>query len=135
MLVVPEAAWLLWEAPAAAPGSGGGGAGAGLWSGADSPGGLTELDRARQLDRPLIVRAATGQIIPQLLIGTGAPAREVAQFLAMALALVALVVLLVPAVRRARGARAPAGPWLAGGLALSGFLIHARAGRRRQRLS
>ena len=52
---------------------------------ADPAGALTELDRARQLDRhsPLGLRLA--QIIPQFLIGTGAPARELLKFVAFAL--------------------------------------------------
>lgn len=58
-----------------------------------------------------------GQIIPQFLLGTGAPARQPLKFLAMALALVALGSLLAAA----RSARRSA--LLAGGLALGGFIL------------
>ena len=56
------------------------------------------------------------QIIPQFLIGTGAPARELHKFLAMALTLLALGLL---ATRAQPAERRPA--LLAGGLALAGF--------------
>ncbi len=57
-------------------------------------------------------------MIPQLLIGTGAPARQVLKFVAIALAAVSLGLLALPGRERERR-----GAWLAGGLALSGFLI------------
>jgi mannosyltransferase len=81
------------------------------------------------------------QIIPQFLIGTGAPARSELKFAAMALALVGLGTLAWRVWRPAQGgdapaeagdARAPAeagdaravrGAALAGGLALAGFLL------------
>ncbi len=64
---------------------------------------------------PLKLRLA--QIIPQFLIGTGTPARGALKYLAMALALAALVflALALPAQRRQ--------PLLAGGLAGAGFLL------------
>ena len=58
------------------------------------------------------------QIIPQFLIGTNAPHRQVMKFLAMALALAALVLLF--AFGRADERR---GPLLAGSLVLSGFAL------------
>lgn len=61
------------------------------------------------------------QVVPQFLIGTGAPARQALKFAALALAVVALALLV------ARGGRArPSerrGSVLAGGIAISGFLI------------
>jgi 4-amino-4-deoxy-L-arabinose transferase-like glycosyltransferase len=122
MLVVPEAAWLLWEhrrlrrvqvgvVLALACGA------------ALIPLAVSQNSTGRD---SWIAHSSFGlrlaQIIPQLLIGTGAPAREVLKFLAMALALVALVVLLVPRFAGREG-RERRGAWLAGGLALSGFLI------------
>jgi len=58
------------------------------------------------------------QIVPQLLIGTGAPARTELKYAAMALALLALALL----VRRV-GSPAGRGAALAGGLALGGFVL------------
>lgn len=58
------------------------------------------------------------QIIPQALIGTNAPHRQVVKYLAMALALVALGLL---ALRATAAERRPA--LLAGGLALAGFAM------------
>lgn len=118
MLVVPEAAWLLWEhgrlrrVQVAV--------GLALACGAALiPLALSQNSTGRDdwiAKAPFGLRLA--QIIPQMLIGTGAPARTVLKFVAMALALVGLAPLLVPgAVRERRGAL------LAGGLAVSGFLI------------
>jgi 4-amino-4-deoxy-L-arabinose transferase-like glycosyltransferase len=67
---------------------------------------------------PLGLRLA--QIIPQFLIGTGAPARELLKLLAMALALIALALLIRSA---GSGRRVPRGALLSGGLALSGFVL------------
>ncbi len=64
---------------------------------------------------PLHLRLA--QIIPQFLIGTGAPARKLLKFLAMAFALGGLALL----ARSGSALRRPA--LLAGGLALAGFLL------------
>jgi hypothetical protein len=65
---------------------------------------------------PLGLRLA--QIIPQFLIGTGAPLRNLLKYLAMALALGALGLL---ALRAEPGERRPA--LLAGGLAVTGFIL------------
>ncbi len=65
---------------------------------------------------PIGIRLA--QIVPQFLIGTDAPIRTVLKFTAMALALGALGLLLTVPSRLLRQ-RA----WLAGGLALAGFLL------------
>jgi 4-amino-4-deoxy-L-arabinose transferase-like glycosyltransferase len=118
MLVVPEAAWLLWEhrrlrrvqvgvVLALACGA------------ALIPLALSQNSTGRDswiANSPFGLRLA--QIIPQFLIGTGAPARPVLKFLAMALALVALATLFV-----GRWGRERRGALLAGGLAVSGFLI------------
>ena len=118
MLIVPEAAWLVWEHRrlrrvqvavllALAAGA------------ALIPLALSQNSTGRDswiAHSPFGLRLA--QIIPQLLIGPGAPARQLLKFLAMALALGALLMLLVPGVLRERR-----GALLAGGLALSGFLI------------
>ena len=65
---------------------------------------------------PLGLRLA--QIIPQFLIGTGAPARTVLKFAAMASALAAIVLLF-----SARDSEERAPGLLAGGLALAGFAL------------
>ncbi len=59
-----------------------------------------------------------GQIIPQFLIGTNAPERQLLKYLAMALALIALVLL---GTRASPAERRPA--LLAGGLGVAGFLL------------
>jgi mannosyltransferase len=58
------------------------------------------------------------QIVPQFLIGTNAPHRQVLKYLAMALALIALALV---AARASPAERRPA--LLAGGLAVAGFLL------------
>jgi mannosyltransferase len=58
------------------------------------------------------------QIVPQFLIGTNAPHRQVLKYLAMALALIALALV---AARASPAERGPA--LLAGGLAVAGFLL------------
>jgi hypothetical protein len=65
---------------------------------------------------PLRLRLA--QIIPQFLIGTGAPARKLLKYLAIALAMIALGLL---AIRARPDERRPA--LLAGGLTVGGFIL------------
>ena len=118
MLCVPQAAWLLWEhgrlrrvqvavVLALAAGA------------ALIPLALSQNSTGRDswiAHSPFGLRLA--QVIPQFLIGPGAPARKALKFIAFALALVSLGVLLRPA---ARGQRR--GALLAGGLALTGVVI------------
>jgi 4-amino-4-deoxy-L-arabinose transferase-like glycosyltransferase len=118
MLVVPEAAWLLWEhrrvrrvqvgvVLALACGA------------ALIPLALSQNATGRDSwipHSPFGLRLA--QVIPQLLIGTGAPARQALKFAAMALAAVSVGLLVLPGRwGKHRGAL------LAGGLALAGFVI------------
>ncbi|HWD65547.1 MAG TPA: glycosyltransferase family 39 protein [Solirubrobacteraceae bacterium] len=118
MLVVPEAVWLLWEhrrlrrVQVAV--------GLALACGAALiPLALSQNSTGRDSwigHSPFGLRLA--QVIPQFLIGTGAPARTLLKFIALALALVSVGLLLRPGARDGRR-----GAVLAGGLALSGFVI------------
>ena len=75
-------------------------------------------------DSPLGLRLA--QIIPQFLIGTGAPARTALKFAAITLAAVALVLLARDAaagLRSGRGRARPSGASVAAFLAIGGFLL------------
>lgn len=118
MLVIPEAAWLLWEhrslrrVQVAVV--------LGLACGAALiPLALSQNSTGRDswiAHSPFALRLA--QIVPQFVIGTGAPARKALKFAGFGLTLLALVWLIVPA--RPGDRR---GAWLAGGLALAGFLI------------
>ncbi len=120
MIVVPEAAWLLWEhgrlrrVQVAV--------GLALACGAALiPLAVSENATGRDswiAHSPFGLRIA--QVIPQFLLGTGAPARKPLKFVAIALALVALAYLLVghrPVAAERRGAL------LAAGLAIAGFVI------------
>jgi hypothetical protein len=115
--VAPQAAWLLWEHRD-------------RWAARAGVGivalcglGLVPLALSQNATghdswiahSPLGLRLA--QIVPQYLIGTGAPARTALKFLAIALAIAALA-LVARADRDERD-----GALLAGGLALSGFLL------------
>jgi 4-amino-4-deoxy-L-arabinose transferase-like glycosyltransferase len=71
---------------------------------------------------PLGIRL--GQILPQALIGTNAPARQPLKFVAFALAVVALALLgLAWRRRHPDSARALSGTALAGGLTVAGFVL------------
>ena len=118
VVVVPQAAWLLFEhrhnrAVRAAVGAA---IACGL---ALVPLALSQHSTGRDSwigHSPFGVRLA--QIIPQFLIGTDAPARTALKLTAMALALVALGLLLAAARNRERRRAL-----LAGGLALAGFVL------------
>ncbi len=118
VVVLPQAAWLLWEHRRTR--------GAWMAIGAVGLSGLALL--------PLVIsQAGTGndswiantplglrlrQILPQFLIGTNAPSREVVTLVAFGLALVGLALLV-----RARGGPERRGALLAGALALAGFIL------------
>jgi mannosyltransferase len=119
MLIVPEAAWLIWEhgrlrrVQVAVV--------LGLACGAALiPLALSQNATGRD---SWIAHSSFGlrleQIVPQLLIGTGAPARKFLKFASFGLALLAVLWLVVPG--RRFGERR--GAWLAAGLALAGFVI------------
>ncbi len=117
VVVVPQAAWMLWEhrrtrAVLIALGA------VGLCGLALIPLAISQSGTGND---SWIARSPLGlrlrQIIPQFLIGTNAPERQLLKFLAFACALVGLVLL-----ARARGT-ARRGALLAGGLALAGFVL------------
>jgi 4-amino-4-deoxy-L-arabinose transferase-like glycosyltransferase len=118
MLVVPEAVWLLWEHRGLRRVQVG--VTIGLACGAALiPLALSQNSTGRDswiAHSPFGLRLA--QIVPQLLIGTGAPARVELKFAAFVLALLAVALLLAPGLTGDRR-----GAWLAAGLAVSGFVI------------
>ena len=119
VVVVPQAAWLLWEhrrtrAVLVALGA------VGLCGLALIPLALSQSGTGNDgwiAHAPLGPRLA--QVIPQFLIGTNSPARQVVKFIAFALALLGVVLLV-----RARGPQAERrGALLAGSLVLAGFVL------------